>query len=33
MAGDRSYIRRLGRHRTGNGECGGGKEGSHLFFH
>ena len=33
MAGDRSYIRGLGRHRTGNGECGGAKEGSHLFFH
>ena len=33
MAGDGCYIRRLGRHRTGNGEGAGGKEGSHLFFH
>src|SRR5882762_8348436 len=33
MAGDGSYISRLGWHRSGNGERGGGKEGSELFFH
>jgi hypothetical protein len=29
MAGDGSDIRRLGRHRTGDGQRGGSKEGSH----
>jgi len=33
MAGHGGYIRRLGRRHTGNGERGGGKEGSHLILH